>query len=1240
MSKPIPTSKINPCPVCENVTKKCRTKQDGDREFVLCMTFSDSKFGEVINGLKCIRERKNSNWSTWTLDNTQEWTEEQRREWNRRKQQRAQKQAKEDERRKERSLSATERDKGYGAILNQLELHPDDREDLKRRGFTEEEIIASDFKSVTKDQKLKFSVNPLLPGVTKGGTQLITAGDGYLCPVRNVKGQIVGCQIRWRNPADGNRYAWLSGNGNVLHFFPDGSEDELPLAVQYPIKGKAKEVCFVEGAGTPKSFLAANRLSSVVIGAAGGQWLKSRQIVKDTLEVVTEGNKEIIAIYPDAGDVINPQVMNRWRNTIEYLQQLGYEVAVKWWGQITKKSPDIDELDDLSQIETISDKEFFKLPKTAEVKQAIRSEEAWELWRKAKQFTGDADKTIDVPYISNAIKLPQSGQCTAINSGLGSGKTTLLYKLIQACSDKGFLAFGARNNQVRQMAGEAGFYHLQDDLKNDPTGLLLLADPLSKILACIDSIIHFHPEYFDGKILLLDEFESTIKQLLMANTAVSQWREPAKYLLIEALKRCDRVVILDGNLKNSTISCLEDIFKNYGIDKKIIKIKNLDNSLTSNRVRFYVGAEDGDKILLNNRSVFSKNLTEHIGNEPFVVVSDNQTFLQGLEEKVLIPMGLKGKRIDSTTTSKPDIAAFLRNADAPKNWILENKPDYLLISPSLENGGNINVPGYFKNIFAYFCGVLKTDEQLQILRRVRDSAALIHIFCKPIGLSNNCVSSSPFPHEIEHSLKEFINDCANASFEGLDFKEALNKMIKNVTQIASQSEFFKYECKLRAIANHETFNLRECLRESLEKRGYKIELFSEMKTYDQMKKAENEIKDQNSKAIAESEIISSEKAEEINRNPRATQEEKFKAKKRRHLDRLPGIENILIDEQPLYDASFVRTIEYDNRRLISNLETLHFLQNPDQAKLIQKNRWHKVLEQAFVVESPTGFNLSTGYRSMLLKIKALNEIGISKFLDPNKTWTSQDPDAIKAWQKAKDPKISRAIGVRPGNDSPAAYIGKVIRTLEFKTESSQSSTSDGKRERVYRVKESPFEDPIKSSLLGCIAARIGAKLAELEVKNFDQILSHFEAQNACTKSVSACTPAASISYIKNAAGVQDFKSQESGLGQRKTKLVCIDGSLEEVDALTASPEEPIAAIEPSAPNPAQPTSEAIAEPIENAITDLLGWIKGAIKMGDPGHAKDINVVIKDACQMMKARETIWSRLSPEERQTFKQLIAA
>lgn len=1157
-----PTSKVNPCPICDDTSGKCRTKDDGGKEFILCMNFGDSKFGELVNGYKCIKEaspNKSYFASTWTIDNSTEWGEEKRREWERRKQEKKDHQAREMAERKRRSLSPVERDKGYRAILDQLELHPDDRADLIRRGFTDKQIELSGFKSVQPHQFLKTGVNPNLPGVTKNGKELVVKADGYLIPVKNVDGLITGCQIRLRTPIDGNRYLWLSSQ-NVLHLFPDGStQGELPLAVYKP-QGKPSGLALVEGTGA-KPFLVANRLNALVIGAAGGQWTSSRNTWQHTLkELGSEVTSEEIAIYPDAGDILNPSVMNRWRNVILHLQNLGYKVTVKWWNQVTKDDCDIDELSDYSQIKDITTDDFFALQSQSEIEQLTRNQKAWEQWRNKKGFTGDIK--IDWPYISDVIKTPKSGYATLINSGLGSGKTTLIYKTEQENPDTGFVAFGARNNLLRQFAGETGAYHLQDDLKGDEIAMKLLADPQSKVVCCIDSIIHFRPEHFDDKILYLDEIEATLKQLVLAGTAVSQWRERAKYLLIEAFKRCDRIIGLDGNLKDSTAKLLEEIFQNHGIDKKIVRIKNLDNSLTSNQVRFYLGAEVNGEINQNNRSIFLKYLLGSVGEAPFVVVADSQVFLEALDNQ-LKNMGLSGLRIDSSTTRTEEVANFLKDANAPKQWILRNKPDYLLLSPSLENGGNIDIPGYFKNIYAYFCGVLSTDEQCQILRRVRDSEATIHIFCKPVGMPSRAVSTSPFPHEIESAVKEFMNDCAHATFEGLDHHQALTKLTEHLTEISAKSEFFKYECEVKAIANHERFHLRQCLYETLKAKGYQVESFTECKTVDPLKTREEEVKNLISEIIAESEVVSTEKAEEILRDPRVSRDEKCKALKRRYLDKLPGIEDIMIDKLvtvsqemqdaegniatttheklakvPLFDANFIRLITYDDRKLISNMETFYLLNHPEQAKLIQQNRWYRMLEPT-VSENPENLKLSTNYHSVWLRVKTLLEIGITKFFEPGTTWNSQDSRVVEIYQKAKNPKVARDIGIKPGKDTPGAFVGRLLKSLGFTTESQRLGTENaqGSRERIYCVKETPFTDPVKSAILNCIERRITAKMAETEVKNFAQILQVSDAQNACEERVSCRPPSADISLIKTEEGGRNLESQSVAIANSVVSTV-------------------------------------------------------------------------------------------------------
>jgi hypothetical protein len=93
--------------------------------------------------------------------------------------------------------------------------------------------------------------------------------------------------------------------------------------------------------GGLKPLLAAKKLNLPFIGAASGNFTSSsiqfQELINDFSEVI---------IFPDAGDVLNENVMRRWRTQINYLNHLGKKVMIAWWGQVEKQDHDIDEIDD------------------------------------------------------------------------------------------------------------------------------------------------------------------------------------------------------------------------------------------------------------------------------------------------------------------------------------------------------------------------------------------------------------------------------------------------------------------------------------------------------------------------------------------------------------------------------------------------------------------------------------------------------------------------------------------------------------------------------------------------------------------------------------------------------------------------------------------------------------------------------------------------------------------------------
>jgi hypothetical protein len=93
------------------------------------------------------------------------------------------------------SLTEEERNSQIRDILGQLQLCQKHQFDLKRRGLSEELIVAGQFKSVKQWQKLNSEVSHRLAGVSLGGRSLITPQSGYLCPIWNPEGQIISWQL-------------------------------------------------------------------------------------------------------------------------------------------------------------------------------------------------------------------------------------------------------------------------------------------------------------------------------------------------------------------------------------------------------------------------------------------------------------------------------------------------------------------------------------------------------------------------------------------------------------------------------------------------------------------------------------------------------------------------------------------------------------------------------------------------------------------------------------------------------------------------------------------------------------------------------------------------------------------------------------------------------------------------------------------------------------------------------------
>lgn len=147
--------------------------------------------------------------------------------------------------------------KTYSMLFSMLVLADTHRKNLLNRGFTEQQIKENGYKS-TPVFRFKMLTRKLLEaGCTIKGVpgfyqdedgewtiHFSNKSSGFLVPVRNIDGLIVGAQIRLDHPYDGRKYIWLSStnfhmgtsSGSPIHLAGSLGEKTI-FMTEGPLKG-------------------------------------------------------------------------------------------------------------------------------------------------------------------------------------------------------------------------------------------------------------------------------------------------------------------------------------------------------------------------------------------------------------------------------------------------------------------------------------------------------------------------------------------------------------------------------------------------------------------------------------------------------------------------------------------------------------------------------------------------------------------------------------------------------------------------------------------------------------------------------------------------------------------------------------------------------------------------------------------------------------------------------------------
>lgn len=754
-----PTRKTDPCPVCGDVTGKCRTRDDNGATYALCMVNGSVKLHEVVNGWKCVKEAGNQ-WATFAQVSDEPISAEVLEQRRRDREQRAA----EERALYAAGLTASDRNVAHTAMLNQLTLHPADQADLERRDLPSE--LITQFKSIEPWQRFTQAINPKAPCVSEDGLSLRSPHAGYLVPARNAAGQILGFQVRLRNADDGGRYRWLSS-----HSRPSKMRNaEQPITIAGDTSDKIRYMC--EGIGKPMFSAALH--SGTWIGAAGGNFASSPQ---QFIELTKKAPASTQWIYcPDGGDVVNPQVMTRLHRQFEFFNEIGLKVKILWWGQTAKDSGDCDEISSkiFSKAKLISWEKFLKiankkqkLQKKTEQRQQVEAEliaaaDAWEMlpngvtWLERKYFGSSLLERIQAAGNQRYL--------LGVYGPTGTGKTFGLKAIRQEAERQGrqFVYITVKETLARAAAIDLGLNYRLDLVDGE-------SEPYPDLAGCAASLIDnargidWSRQISDRATVVLDEidlFLSVVAGPRSGGNALELQR-----VLTKVLQAAQTVVIMSAQIKSRHMNLVQRVGWFQSADLVGIKTASAPKSITladdsGQRSQDDELEGDDDNILpmpsmakwvidrwAEATSAGKKSLLLSGAQKP-----DSKMGTMLLERFALEQAGAAAVlRLDSQSTKDPKNPAF---QIATKDYVnIMRRYQTVIASPSCQEGFSLHFGerSHFDHVFVLDPGNKLPDQLIQDIGRDRHSTDTTVLVKN--GLGQQMFNGTVDPLEIRRQMQ-------------------------------------------------------------------------------------------------------------------------------------------------------------------------------------------------------------------------------------------------------------------------------------------------------------------------------------------------------------------------------------------------------------------------------------------------------------------------------------------------------
>ncbi len=824
------------------------------------------------------------------------------------------------------------------------------------------------------------------------------------------------------------KYETPIGAGSRAYFPPVPAEIRQRIADRYNraipstgnfwdwVRQSAVPIVITEGAKKALALLSQGYVAIALYGVNGGYRSTDAlgnpctpYLIPDLVPLMRSDRAIYLAFDQDAADTTRQKVNLALSRFSKLLTQTASTVQIMQWdGTIGKGADDLI----VNGGAALCDRAYQTAPTIDE----------WRiLLHLSKQLTLRPSKIVATQDLSQLefADLPLTGMI-AIASPKGTGKTKCIAGLIQP-TDTVALATH-RVCLGRNLCSRVGI-HWRGDLDKFQ-GQFITGDAYTlQVGFCVDSLLAIDPDRFAGCVLIIDEVVQVLRHLLTSSTCRKDGKLPALLARLRQLMQVSRrVIVADADLDDATLHYLSDL---RGDRQPVYLIRN-DLKATGYAVNFIQAPNDTPALA---------KLVEAVQQGDRVFVSTDSKAASKRLAKLLNQLDVKFLLLNSETSGGQEEQAFIANPDA----VLKTA-DYpvVIATPSLSTGASIESE-YFDQVFGLFYGASSTDADMaQGLSRVRPNVPRV-VWCSETGINLCSVSAATNPIVIKTALKNRTD--ASTMLLRCQLREDIQTALDTYDWQADPH--LQLWAQISAKTNFAMLNLRIALRTRLRHEGNRVQVW-DLETDPilkaTIKQLRQDIKTAEANAIAKARVLSSSERRSLESQEATSPEDQL------NLEKTTIAEFYRLTDETVTAEVVLRDRQGKTRRELMALEPL-LIQSlaavRDTKALERQIEWGQGL-------CPWTLGLDT------VRTTALQHLGMTEFLDPDKRWTKYDTQPIADRARAAKQQMKELLNYTVSDKvSDTQIVHDLLDRLGIKVKQAQWSTKvpehEGEKLRVYQL---------------------------------------------------------------------------------------------------------------------------------------------------------------------------------------------